>query len=241
MSTYVLVHGSWHDGTLWAPVADRLRRDGAAVHTPTIAGHGPNADRNVNLAQCIQSITDYIVEHDLSDIILLGHSYGGIIIAKVAEEVPERICRLIFWNGFVLLDGECLSDNVPPLYRENFAKMAGGTSDDTVMLPFAMWRERFMNDADLDLAKEAYAKLSPEPHQPFLDKVDMKKFYQLDIPRSFLNCTTDNVLPQGEWGWHPRMSQRLGLFRLVEMPGGHEAIFTNPDLLATKIVEAGRD
>jgi hypothetical protein len=49
-------------------------------------------------------------------------------------------------------------------------------------------------------------------------------------------------LPQGaEWGWHPRMSSRLGLFRLVQMPGSHEVIFTNPGGLAEKLIEAGRD
>lgn len=239
MSTYVLVHGSWHDGSLWGPVADRLTQTGNIVHAPTVAGHGPGADRNVNLAQCIQSIIDYIADNNLTDVILLGHSFGGIIIPKVAEAIPDRIRRLVFWNAFVLADGECLSDNVPPHYRANFAKLAQSTSDNSVMLPFAMWREVFMNDADLELATSTYEKLSPEPHQPFLDKVDMKKFYELQIPKSYLNCTTDNVFPQGNW--HPRMSQRLGLFRLVEMPGGHEAMFTNPDLLAQKIIEAGRD
>jgi pimeloyl-ACP methyl ester carboxylesterase len=220
-------------------VAEKLRKDGSTVHTPTIAGHGPDADRDVDLARCVQSVIDYIVEHDVKDIILLGHSFGGIIIPKVAEVLCDRIRRLVFWNAFVLADGECLSDNVPPHYRTNFANLAASTRDNSVMLPFEMWREAFMNDADLELATNIYQKLSPEPHQPFLDKVDMKKFYELKIPKSYLNCTTDNVFPQGNW--HPRMSQRLGLFRLVEMSGGHEAMFTNPDLLALKILEAGRD
>ena len=74
------------------------------------------------------------------------------------------------------------------------------------------------------LAKSAYARLSPEPYQPYRDKLDMKKFYALDIPKSFLNCTEDIALPPGEWGWHPPMSKRLGLYRLVQMPGSHEAI-----------------
>jgi hypothetical protein len=69
----------------------------------------------------------------------------------------------------------------------------------------------------------------------------MKKFYSLEIPRSYLNCTEDIALPPGEWGWHPRMSSRLGLFRLVQMPGSHEVLFTNPKGLAEKLIEAGRD
>jgi hypothetical protein len=110
-----------------------------------------------------------------------------------------------------------------------------------MMMPFDIWRETFLNDADLDLAQSSYAQLSPEPHQPFIDKLDLKQFYSLPIPKSYLYCTEDNVLPQGEWGWHPRMSSRLGLFRLVQMPGSHEVIFSNPVGLAEKIIVAGRD
>jgi hypothetical protein len=70
----------------------------------------------------------------------------------------------------------------------------------------------------------------------------LKQFYSLPIPKSYLYCTEDNVLPQGEqWGWHPRMSNRLGLFRLVQMPGSHEVMFSNPIGLAEKIIVAGRD
>jgi len=70
--------------------------------------------------------------------------------------------------------------------------------------------------------------------------VDLKQFYSLPIPKSYLYCTEDNV-PQGEqWGWHPRMSNRLGLFRLVQMPGS-EVMFSNPIGLAEKIIVAGRD
>ena len=184
---------------------------------------------------------DYIVSNNLTDVVLLGHSFGGTIIAKVAEAIPDRLRRLIFWNAFVLNDGECLNDNVPPHYRALFDNMSKASEDFTVMLPFPIWREAFINDADLELAQWSYEQLSPEPYQPFLDKLDMKKFYSLAIPKSYLNCTEDISLPQGEWCWHPRMSNRLGLFRLVQMPGSHEVIFSNPIGLAEKIIEAGRD
>ena len=70
--------------------------------------------------------------------------------------------------------------------------------------------------------------------------MDLKLFHQLPTPRSYLVGTEDVVLPPGDTGWHPRMSSRLGTFRLVQMPGSHEAIFTNPIGLADKIIEAGR-
>ena len=109
------------------------------------------------------------------------------------------------------------------------------------MLPWPIWREAFINDADEELARAAYEQLSPEPYQPFTAKLDLSGFYGLQIPRSYINCTEDISLPPGEFGWHPRFSGRLGLCRLVQLPGSHEVMFPNPRLLAEKIVEAGRD
>lgn len=242
MSTFVLVHGSWHDGSAWEPVIKHLEAKGHQAFAPTIAGHGKGVNKNVNHAQCTQSIIDYIVDKDLTDIVLLGHSFGGTIIAKVAEAIHERIRRLIFLDAFVLNDGESLRDILPPDYQTLNDQLARTSDDNTLMLPFEIWRETFLNDTDLDLAKSSYAQLSPEPYQPLIDKLDLKQFYSLPIPKSYLYCTEDNVLPQGEqWGWHPRMSNRLGLFRLVQMPGSHEVIFSNPIGLAEKIIVAGRD
>jgi len=73
------------------------------------------------------------------------------------------------------------------------------------------------------------------------DKLELKIFPTLELPRSFVNCTDDIALPPGELGWFPRFYLRLGLCRLVQLPGGHETMFTNPALLARKLVEAGRD
>jgi pimeloyl-ACP methyl ester carboxylesterase len=241
MSTFVLVHGAWHDESAWKAVIQHLEAKGHQAFAPTVAGHGKGVNKNVNHAQCTQSIVDYIVDKDLTDIILLGHSFGGTIIAKVTEVVPARIRRLIFFNAFVLNDGESLTDNIPSDHKVLFDNLAKESNDNTIMIPFEVWRDAFLNDADLELARSSYDRLSPEPYQPLIDKLDLKQFYSLSIPKSYLYCTEDNVLPQGEWGWHPRMSNRLGQFRLVQMSGGHEVMFSNPIDLAEKIVVAGRD
>src|SRR6266704_442803 len=157
MATFVLVHGSWHDGTAWQPTIQRLEGEGHKASAPTIAGHGKRVQKNVNHAQCTQSIVDYIVDHSFSDIVLLGHSFGGTIISKVAETVPERIRRLVFLNAFVLQDGNSLNDEVPKSYVDLFDQIAQASADNTVMLPFTIWREAFINDADLKLAQFAYS------------------------------------------------------------------------------------
>ena len=238
---FVLVHDFWHDGTSWKAVAGELRHAGHHVDAPTIAGHGPDADRDVSHDDCVASIVDAIVRIDWDDVVLVGHGFGGTVIARVAGEIPERIRRLVFWNAFVSEHGNSVTDEVPPHYQELYDSLAEESGDNTVMLPWPIWREAFINDADEELARSAYEQLSSEPYRCFTDKLDLGAFYTSQIPRSYLNCTEDIALPPGEWGWHPRFSGRLGLCRLVQMPGSHEAIFTNPTLLAQKIVEAGRD
>ena len=241
MGVFVLVHGSWHEGSAWDGVIEHLERGGHRCFAPTAAGYGKGADRRVNHAQCVESLVDFILDKKLSDFILVGHSFGGTFISKVVERVPERVRRLVYLNGFVVRDGHSVADESPPATAAFFAEMAGKSPDRSFLLPFAVWRESFINDGDLELAKQTYDRLSPEPLQPSLDKLDLKKFYSLDIPKSYINCTEDIALPPGEWGWHPRMSSRLGLYRLVQMPGSHEVMFTNPRGLAEKLWEAGRD
>lgn len=241
MSNFVLIHGSWHDGSAWKAVINHLEAKGHQAFAPTVAGHGKGVNKNVNHAQCTQSIVDYIVDKDLTDIVLLGHSFGGTIIAKVAEVISDRIRRLIFFAAPVLNNGESVRDILPPDAQMLSDKLARESDDNTLMLPFEIWREAFLNDADLDLAKSSYAQLSPEPYQPLIDKLNLQQFYSLSISKSYLYCMEDTSRPQqGEWDYR-RMSKRLGLFRFVQMPGSHEVMFSNPVGLVEKIILAGRD
>lgn len=244
MTTYVLIHGAWHDGSLWEEVAAPLRSAGHEVHTPTLAGNGPGEiDRTIGHAEAVQSAIDYLDENDLSDFVLLGHSYGGSIISKVAEAMPDRIRRLVYWNAFVLMDGESVESVSPPPYKEMMDAIAasGAYGPGAVKLPFPVWREAFMNDAPLELAEKTYEMTTPHPLKTLTDKLELKTFYELEIPKSYINCTEDIAMPPGDFAWVPRFPARLGLCRLVQMPGGHESCFTNPQLLAEKIIEAGRD
>ena len=243
MSTYVLIHGAWHDGSCWSEVADELRAAGHQVHAPTLAGQGRgDVDRSVGHAEAVASAADAIVGAGLSDIVLVGHSYGGTIVSKLAELLTERIRRLVYWNAFVLLDGESLDDVQPRHYSEAMHAVAAEREDGAVVLPFPIFREAFMNDADEAFARKIYdERLSPHPIKTICDPLELKVFPTLEIPRSYLNSTEDIAMPPGELAWHPRFSSRLGLYRLVQMPGGHEAMFTNPRLAAAKIQEAGRD
>ena len=238
---YVLVHGAWHTGELLEPVAQHLRSMGHQVHCPTLAGNRPGDDRaKIGLADAAQSLAAYLEQHGLTDVRLVGHSYGGMVISQVASAALKRIRRLVYWNAFVPLNGQCLNDMVPPHYKALFDAMAGA-SNGAVMLPYPIWREAFINDADAALAESAYAKLNPHPYGTFAEPAALPvELAALEVGKSYINCRQDTALPHS-LPWHPRLSERLGLFRLVECEGSHELCFTNPALLARKIVEAGRD
>ena len=241
MSTYVLVHGAWHTGKELEPTAEPIRAAGHQVHTPTIAGNKPGGSKAVGLAEAIKSIVDFLAENNLKDIVLVGHSYGGMVITGVADQAADRIRRLVYWNAFVPNNGESLNDMVPPPYVALFDQIAAQRKDGTVVLPFPIWREAFINDADIETAQKAYDILNPHPIKTFSDKISLKKNpADMQIGKSYVNCTEDTSLPH-HYPWHPRLSQKLGLFRLVQVPGSHELCFSNPKLLAQAIMNAGRD
>lgn len=241
VSTYVLIHGNWHGGSAWAGVRKALELGGYRSIAPTLPGHGKDAPRHTTYGSCTQSIVDLVVSADLTDIVLVGHSGGAIFSSKVAEEIPERIRRMVFVSGVVLEDGQCLMDASPPQYRPAFQGLATDSGDNTVAVPYDMWAATFINDGDQETARRAYEQLSPESFDLMLESVDLKRFCALDIPLSYLLPTEDIVFPPGEWGWQPRMTDRLGPHRFLEMPGSHEVMFTNPAGLAHSIVDAARD
>jgi pimeloyl-ACP methyl ester carboxylesterase len=236
--TFVLVHGSWHGGWAWEDVICRLSQKGHRAYAPTLAGHGPQATRlGITHEDCVNSVVAYILQHRLEHIILVGHSFGGTVVQKVAERLPKRIARTVFLDALVLADNQCVFDALPTDYVALFNSLAATSSDKTILIPWEIWRDNFMQDAPVAQARSIWEQLSPEPNQVNLDRLDLKRFYSLTIPKSFIYCRQDNALPPGYF--HPQMSSRLGTFKLLEMDGGHEVMFTRPGGLAEKIIEAG--
>jgi pimeloyl-ACP methyl ester carboxylesterase len=236
MGTYVLVHDAWHAGKDLEPAASEIRQAGHQVHTPTIAGNSPGDPKTVGLDEAIRSIADYLADRNLKEVILLGHGYGGMIITGVADRIPERIRRLVYWNAFVPDNGVSVNDMAA------YVRLCTSQrSDGSVMLPFQIWRETWINDADLETAQKAYDSLNPHPEKTLLDQISiLTNPVNMQLAKSFINCTDDIGLPDRH-PWHPRMSQKLGVFRLVQIAGSHELCFTNPERLAQAIMDAGRD
>jgi len=107
--TFVLVHGAWHGGWCWRRVADLLEGRGHKVFAPTLTGLGERAHlltANVNLSTHVTDIVNVLKWENLSDVVLCGHSYGGLVIAGVAEQMQAAIGSIVFLDAFVPLDGD---------------------------------------------------------------------------------------------------------------------------------------
>jgi len=117
MATFVLVHGSWAGGVVWRQLAPRLRKAGHEVYAPTLTGIGARKhllNREIDLDTHIQDVIGVIDDVDLSDIVLVGHSYGGMVISGVADRVPEKVASLVYLDAFVPENGQSCQSLLPP-------------------------------------------------------------------------------------------------------------------------------
>ena len=237
-NTFVLVHGSWHGGWAWHCVSQELAQKGHRAYAPTLPGHSPGAiRRGITHQDCVAAVVAEIEQHDLRSVVLVGHSFGGTVIQKVAERIPHRIKRTVFLDALILCDNQSVVDILPPQFAALTSNLASASSDNSMMIPWEAWRDNFMQDAPELLARSIWEQLSPEPHQVNVDKLDLKRFHSLAIPKAFIYCRQDQSMGDPEY-FHPGMSSRLGSFKLLEMDGSHEVMFTQPEQLANKIIEA---
>jgi pimeloyl-ACP methyl ester carboxylesterase len=198
---------------------------------------------NLTHADAVASLVDYLHDHDLLDVVLVGHSIAGAFIAKAAEQAPERIKRLVFQSAFAAANRNALADEFPPADAAFFG-MADAAQG--FLLPFEVIRERACNDMDLTTATAIYAEMSPIPVAYFTDKLDLEVFYELvstgRLKTSYIHPVNDFALPPGEYGSFPRFAQRLGpLCRILQLQGAHYVMVTRPSELTDTLIQAGRD
>ena len=162
--TFVMIHGSWHGGWAWQEVVRHLSQKGHIAKAPTLPGHGPRAMR-LGLAHddCVRAVVAYIQQHRLENVVLVGHSFGGSVIQKVAEELPNRIERTIFLDALIVEDGNCVFDELPADYVTLFNELASTSSDNTMLIPWEIWRDNFIQDASESVARSFWEQLSPSP------------------------------------------------------------------------------
>jgi pimeloyl-ACP methyl ester carboxylesterase len=132
MTKFLLVHGAWHGSWSWARVRPLLTALGHEVFTPTLTGLGERShllSRAVGLDTHVRDVANLLTWEDLHDVVLVGHSYGGVVVRHVADQMPERIRSLVYLDAFVPDDGKSLVDYMPDFAREAFREQAARIGD----------------------------------------------------------------------------------------------------------------
>ena len=121
-STFVLVHGAWHGGWCWRRVADLLTAKGHRVFTPTLTGLGERShlmQAGINVSTHATDVVNVIKWERLANVVLCGHSYGGMVVSAVAEQALDRIGSIVFLDAFVPENGDSMADLTSQVVRDN--------------------------------------------------------------------------------------------------------------------------
>src|SRR6185312_10673692 len=133
-STFVLVHGAWMGGWAWSRLVPLLEAEGHRVYAPTLTGLAERASlltKDVNLSTHIEDVSRLLIAEDLEDVVLVGHSYGGMVISGAADRMAEKIKSLVVLDGFVPEDGKAMREYWPASvmsYLDKEASISGGVS-----------------------------------------------------------------------------------------------------------------
>lgn len=234
MATYVLVHGGGHGGWCWQPVARLLRAKGHEVHTPTLTGLADKAhllSPDVGIETHIADVARLIAFEDLRDVILAGHSYGGVVITGTSDRVPERIGHLAFLDAAIPANGESLASVTPALER----LAAKNRTIDGVEL--GLWPEDEMTQAiyglgDCALADWARARLTPHPWRTFIDRLTLLNPEAVaGIPRTIVNCPATLKVRTGQL-----LDRYFAAERVWEIDTGHDLMLTEPETTAAMLL-----
>lgn len=136
--TFVVIHGAWGGGWAWAAVDSMITETGHRMTRPTLTGLGERvhlADRETDLSTHITDVVNHIVFERLEDVVLIGHSYGGMVAAGVADRVPERIRRLVLVDAFLPEDGESMLTATAGMRLEPFIAAAVAGAGDGPIVP----------------------------------------------------------------------------------------------------------
>jgi pimeloyl-ACP methyl ester carboxylesterase len=225
MSTFVLLHGAWHGGWVWQRVASLLRAAGHDVHTPTFTGVSDRAHLltpSVGLGTHIQDVVAYLDAYDLTDVVLVGHSYAGQVVAGVADRVPERVRTRVYLDAFVGDDGDAAIDLLPDTVAGHYRESVAGPGFGWLIPVRSLTVLGVTDEADLAWLGP---RLTPHPWLTYTEPLRLRG--SADVPAAFVECT--------DWMRvfrpHAERAAARG-WPVHEVATGHEAMVTAPKELA---------
>ena len=187
MATFVLVHGSGGGGWYWQPVAWLLRAAGSEVYTPTLTGVGDRshlADCAIDLNTHIKDVANLLFYEDLTDVILVGHSYGGMVITGVAAAVPERLDLLVYLDAYLPDEGQSEADLWPaPMRRAMEADESVGRGQRPLPPP------AFFGITDPEMADWVSARTTPHPMATYKQAPPVGGAETAALERVYVHCT----------------------------------------------------
>lgn len=230
--TYVLVHGAWHGGWCYARVAEILRTAGHRVFTPTMTGLGERAhlaNPHITLSDHVTDIVNVLRYENLRDVVLCGHSYGGLVISGVVEAEPDRVAALVFLDAFVPESGESAQDLLPDAQRarQNESAEAGGGY--IAPIPALHFNVNEKDRAYVD------AQCVPQPLETMRERLVLTGARERVAHKTYLRAGTYRSLPFD-----------TARERFVDAPGwfvdtihaGHDVMLDAPDELAAALTAA---
>ena len=240
MSQFVLVHGAWHGGWCWARVLPLLRAAGHAAHAVTLTGLGERAhllSPEIRLATHLQDVLNLIAGEELDDVVLVGHSYAGMVITGVADDLQRRrpgmLRHLVYVDAFVPRPGESWSSTqAPDVVAGRIA--AAQQSSGGLSLPPPAAEAYGLHGADRDWVNR---RQTPQPFAVFRDPLAFDPERVAALPRTYIDCTsppaanvaTSRERARSEPGW-----------RVVGIATGHDVMVSAPRELAQVLLDCAR-
>ncbi|MFB4295059.1 alpha/beta fold hydrolase [Actinomadura sp. NTSP31] len=235
MATYVLVHGGGHGGWCYQPVARLLRAAGHEVYTPTMTGlaerlHllGPHVDLDLH----IQDIAAVLHYEDLREVILVGHSYGGMVITGAADRAADRVGRLVYLDAATPVNGQSLHDVAGPVIdaARPFGQVVDGI--ELVLTP-APGAGAFYGVSDPDVLAWMDARLTAHPWKCFEQPLELTNEDALwAIPQYHIVCTSTLATRAPDLIEKARSEGRLW-----DVDTGHDLMITEPRAVADALLE----
>lgn len=240
----VLVHGAWHGGWCWSRVVPHLQGTGAKVFATTLTGLGERAHLRAGppgLETHIADIIGLIETEELQDVILVGHSYAGMVITSVADRLKPRIGRLVYLDAAVPSHGDDFASHIPgipPAEAERRRAVFRTMARDGVWLPPPTPAQVGVT-APEDVAWLTQ-RLTAHPLRSWLDPVTLKNGGHAGIPKTYVLVTRPPTTLMG-YPVHGEAARRAGgEWSYREIACGHDLMVVEPRRTAELIQEAAR-
>ncbi|MXW44459.1 MAG: alpha/beta hydrolase [Gammaproteobacteria bacterium] len=242
---FVLVHGTGHGGWCWKFVRDILGEQGHRVYTPTLTGCGERSHLlhpGIGLDLHIQDIVNVLEWEELENVVLVGHSYAGLVISGVADRAKDRLRHLVYLDAIVPRDGDSLltarRDISPEEMAANEQQLRRIAPDGNYIAGFSA--ERFgIPPEPADVVAWVERRLTPHPIKSWLDPVEFENGGEEGVPCTFIECT-EPAMPGSGLNMHAKHAQEHPDWRYVELKTGHDAMVTAPQDCADLFLAAAR-